>query len=72
MSKCGDNINHCHDLKDLINEAEHLLVYCKQCKKRFYVKPQDKKKYNQILKRYSLQPGGNNLYYKYYSKMNVI
>lgn len=70
--KCGDNINHCHDLKDLLNMSDHLLVYCTQCKQRFHVKPQDKKTYNKIFRKESLQPGGHNLYYKYYGKMNVL
>ena len=59
-------------MKDLINEPDHILAYCVNCKQRYYVKPQDKKTYAKIFKIDSLQPGGNNLYYKYYGKMNVL
>lgn len=71
MAKCGDNKNHCHDMQDLWSSADHLLMYCKQCKKRFYVKPQNKKRVAELLKRHSLQPS-TNLYYKYYGKMNIL
>lgn len=72
MIKCGDNINSCHDMKDLINEPEHLLTYCTQCKKRFYVRPADRKKYYELHRKDALQPGGNNLYYKYFGKLHTI
>lgn len=71
ISKCGDNKNSCHLMKDLINEKEHLLSYCVNCKRRYYVRPADKKTYNKVYKRDALQPSSN-LYYKYYGKMNTI
>lgn len=69
---CGDNVNSCHMMRDLINEPEHILAYCIHCKKRYYVRPKDRKTYVEVFKIDSLQPGGNNLYYKYYGKMNTI
>jgi hypothetical protein len=72
MSIHGDNKNSCHDLKTLINEEDHILAYCTECKKRFYVKPKDRKGYAKLFKKDTLQPGGNNLYYKYYGKLNVL
>lgn len=71
MSKCGDNKNSCHEIAFLLNEEEHILCYCKKCKQRFYVKPKHRKKYAEIFKLDTLQPGGNNLYWKYYGKMNI-
>ena len=68
---CGDNVNMCHNLKFLINEKEHTLVYCQHCKRRMYVKPQDKRRWSMIFRKDTLQPGGINLYYKYYGKMKV-
>jgi hypothetical protein len=72
MSIHGDNKNSCHDLKTLINEEYHILAYCTECKERFYVKPKDRKAYAILFKKDTLQPGGNNLYYKYYGKLNVL
>lgn len=71
LNSCGDGINSCHDLKYLINEPEHILVYCVNCKHRYYVKPQDKKACAKLFKKDILQPNSN-LYYKYYGRMNVL
>lgn len=69
---CGDNKNSCHDFKELLNIGDYWLGYCKNCKKRVMVKAGDKKKSAKLFKKESLQPGGNNLYYKYYGKMNTL
>lgn len=72
MSTCGDNKNSCHNMKDILNIGDHVVCYCTQCKKRFHVNINDKKRAWSLFRKHTLQPGGNNLYYKYYSKMNVL
>ena len=69
--KCGDNINSCHDLKDLLNVGDHIVTYCTQCKKRFHLNINDKKSARILFKKDILQPNSN-LYYKYHNKMNVL
>lgn len=68
----GDNVSTCHDLATLIDEPGHILAYCRECRRRFYVKPQDRKRYNELFKRLHLQPGGRNLYWKYYGRMATV
>jgi len=71
MSYCGDNINMCHDMEVLIDFPEHILCYCKNCKRRYHVNPMNKMRYNELFKKDTLQPGLN-LYYKYFGKMDII
>lgn len=72
MSKCGDNLNMCHKMRDIFTHDGVVVSYCEHCKKLERVKIADKKSYSRIFKMDSLQPGGNNLYYKYYGKMNTL
>lgn len=71
MAKCGDNISSTHAMVT-IGEIQNVITvsYCMNCKKRYMIKPQDKKLSAKINKRDTLQPS-HNLYYKYYGKMNV-
>lgn len=52
--------------------GDHWLGYCTQCKKRFHINVHNKKGQRELFRKEILQPGGNNLYYKYYSKMNIL
>jgi len=73
MSKCGDNINSVHEMKDIGEDKRILVAYCVKCKFRTYIRKYEGRtdpKYSAIFARDTLQPN-RNLYYKEFGKMNI-
>jgi len=59
-------------MKTLENAPDILTVYCEHCRRRSFIRPQDKKMYAKLMKRDTLQ-AHENLYYKVHPKrMQVI
>lgn len=52
--------------------GDHWLGYCDECKQQFHINVNNKKAQRELFRKDTLQPGGHNLYFKYYGKLNVI